>query len=141
MDLVPARTGSEVAIVYLFRTSGGIRWSAWVSLQGAFQDVWSSSSCDRSGYVLMCMQQYPLKRQAPVRTSRPPWRLRSRFLHWSDRGKRLLVDGIDYTSDCAGGTIWRADLPCGLQTTLVVVTPGPPMEVDTPKLRSIDWVP
>ena len=64
MDLMLARTGSEVAIEYLFRMSGGVQWSAWVSLQGAFQDVWSSSSCDRnlgSSYVLLCMQRYYIK--------------------------------------------------------------------------------
>ena len=44
----------------------------------------------------------------------------------SDRGKRLSCDGMDYTFDCAGGTIWRANLPCCVQTTLVVLTPGPP---------------
>ena len=48
------------------------------------------------------------------------------MLDWSDRGKCLLFDVINYTFDCAGGTIRRDDLSrCG-QTTLAVLTPGPP---------------
>ena len=129
MDLMPAQTDTEVAIEYLFRMSGGVRWSAWVSLQGAFREIWSSTSCVRTlglCYGIKGMQSYLIKYQVPDQAARPPWRLRSWLLDWSDRGKCLSFDGINYTFDCAGGTIRRADLPCYGQTTLVVLTPGPP---------------